>query len=351
MRLDQADKKPDGAGLFRVPLKSKYWTASVVSLAVIGVIALILVLLERGIYASTVTLILLPLALGIAILTSAKKAPIATPIILAGFGVLSMLLSVGNRPVYSLHYLGVSGGLYGLLLVLPSLLNIAIAILLIMTINGKLKTKSLATYATLASLALVVVFTLFAPSEVQSTVWNYVILFIQQLAILFFILALSNSPNEKYYIPPAPTILEYSAEKISHSKSKDGMKHLTHIPPELLDVKSIGLCIFLSIITFGIYSLVWMYSMIKKIQIITGEPLKAGVTLLLCMFVPFYSLFWIFTRGKKLYESATDLGVRVSDNSTIYLVLCIFGLSIVTYALIQNDLNTVAKTLYANRKK
>lgn len=46
--------------------------------------------------------------------------------------------------------------------------------------------------------------------------------------------------------------------------------------------------------------------------------------------------------GKKLAEAGQRYGVAISDNSILYLVLGIFGLGIVSYALIQNDLNKFA---------
>jgi hypothetical protein len=63
------------------------------------------------------------------------------------------------------------------------------------------------------------------------------------------------------------------------------------------------------------------------------------------IFVPFYSIYWIHTRSKKLFMAAQRYGIQISDNSTANLLLTIFGFGIVAYALIQNDLNTVARTL------
>ena len=46
--------------------------------------------------------------------------------------------------------------------------------------------------------------------------------------------------------------------------------------------------------------------------------------------------------GKRLYEAGKEQGVDVSDNSILYIVLSLFGLGIVNYCLIQNDLNKFA---------
>lgn len=44
-----------------------------------------------------------------------------------------------------------------------------------------------------------------------------------------------------------------------------------------------------------------------------------------------------------MYEANQKAGIQTSDNSVIYLILSIFGLSIITYCLVQNELNTIAK--------
>ena len=43
--------------------------------------------------------------------------------------------------------------------------------------------------------------------------------------------------------------------------------------------------------------------------------------------------------GKKLYDAGVKNNVAISDNSVLYLILSLFGLGIVNYCLIQNDLN------------
>ena len=51
--------------------------------------------------------------------------------------------------------------------------------------------------------------------------------------------------------------------------------------------------------------------------------------------------------GQSLIEEFTKIaqqknGTEVKDNAVLYLVLELFGLGIVTYALVQSDLNTIA---------
>ena len=45
-----------------------------------------------------------------------------------------------------------------------------------------------------------------------------------------------------------------------------------------------------------------------------------------------------------MYEGNQKHGLNTSDNSVLYLILSIFGLSIITYCLVQNELNTLARS-------
>ena len=48
--------------------------------------------------------------------------------------------------------------------------------------------------------------------------------------------------------------------------------------------------------------------------------------------------------GKYMVKAGENYNVKIEDNSILYLILTIFGFGIVTYCLVQNDLNTIAKT-------
>jgi hypothetical protein len=110
----------------------------------------------------------------------------------------------------------------------------------------------------------------------------------------------------------------------------------------LTEQKSIGLCIVLSIVTCGIYYIIWLASMCKKIKLMNNEEPSVAGEVILCLIIPFYSLFWLYSRSKKLASAAANCGVALEDRAVINLVLAIFGLAIVSFALIQSDLNKAA---------
>ena len=107
--------------------------------------------------------------------------------------------------------------------------------------------------------------------------------------------------------------------------------------------RSIPLAIILSIITCGIYGLYWICVMNDDANRVSGEvndtsgALVIVFSLLTC---GIYSIYWNYKMGKKLYTAGQNNGKQISDNSLIYLILSLLGLSIVNYCLIQNDLNS-----------
>lgn len=104
-------------------------------------------------------------------------------------------------------------------------------------------------------------------------------------------------------------------------------------------VKIVNLIVF-SILTLGIYSYIWIYRTVglfneKRI----GEERSQGVQVVLCLFVPFYMIYWLYKQSKLTEEYTLRVGGRSNDLSVISLVLSIFGLSLVAVALIQDQMN------------
>lgn len=116
-------------------------------------------------------------------------------------------------------------------------------------------------------------------------------------------------------------------------------------PSDLFEEKSIVMSIILAMFTFGIYGLVWLYSMAKKIKMLNEGEKNILVEFLMIMFIPFYILFWLNKAGLRLSEGAKKHNIEAKNNGTLYWVLTLFALGIVAYALLQHQLNQIAKTL------
>ena len=109
--------------------------------------------------------------------------------------------------------------------------------------------------------------------------------------------------------------------------------------------RNIALAIVLSIITCGIYGIYWFVVMTNEAAEVSGDNSTASgglavvYTIITC---GIYSIYWNYKMGQKMYTAGKKYNKDIQDNSVLYLVLSIFGLSIVNYCLIQNDLNRFA---------
>lgn len=107
--------------------------------------------------------------------------------------------------------------------------------------------------------------------------------------------------------------------------------------------RNIVVCIILSIVTCGIYSLYWLYQMVNDINDLTGDNSMSGgmVVLLSVVTCSIYLLYWLFQTGKKLDEVKVSKGQSSNNSGVLYLILGILGFSIISYCLIQNELNNL----------
>ena len=113
----------------------------------------------------------------------------------------------------------------------------------------------------------------------------------------------------------------------------------------MIQKRNIGMCIVLSLITCGIYGYYWFYSMTKDAvssnnRVYNTDP---GTALLLNIFTcGIYGIYWNYQMGKALDDIKASRGMMPADRSLIYLILSIFGLGIVSWILIQSELNELA---------
>ena len=113
----------------------------------------------------------------------------------------------------------------------------------------------------------------------------------------------------------------------------------------MLKEKNIVVSILLSLVTCGIYGLYWWCTITDDVDNISENPTKRnGVVVILLSLVTcgIYSFYYWYQNGKLMEEASQRKGVNGSSNSILYLILSIFGLSIVNYILVQSDINKYA---------
>lgn len=109
----------------------------------------------------------------------------------------------------------------------------------------------------------------------------------------------------------------------------------------VINKRNIGMCIVLSIVTLGIYYIYWEYLMVKNVRCLKNDDSTCVIEMLCLILVPFYSLYWWFTRGTFVKDEFTNHGYPVTGSGIVYLLLGIFGLFIVSMAIMQNDFNSL----------
>ncbi len=140
---------------------------------------------------------------------------------------------------------------------------------------------------------------------------------------------------------PAPVYYSSAGENTDYVYSK---VDITDNGAQILDRSAhidMVLHILLTLFTFGIWALIWIYRTTKSLNKTPNAAINdPGTTLLLCMFVPFYTLYWIYKQSQKI-EILVKMKNPAHENfSSLYLILGIF-LFPVALILMQDKINKV----------
>ena len=105
---------------------------------------------------------------------------------------------------------------------------------------------------------------------------------------------------------------------------------------------SMGMHIALLLLTGGIWMYIWVYRITKYLNCVKGEEYRNPTTkLLLCMFIPFYYIYWTYKSAQRIDKLALSKGIP-SDLSTLCLILAIF-VGIVPPILMQDKINATCQ--------
>lgn len=110
--------------------------------------------------------------------------------------------------------------------------------------------------------------------------------------------------------------------------------------------RNIGIAILLSIVTCGIYGLYWFVVLTDDLKNVSNDVQGAsgGVALLLTIVTcNIYGWYWAYKQGELLDNAKSMRGMESGGSSNIlFLVLQLFGLGIVNYIIIQDELNKIS---------
>ena len=107
---------------------------------------------------------------------------------------------------------------------------------------------------------------------------------------------------------------------------------------------SLGKHIVLCLFTFGIWYLIWTYRTTKYLNNAPNATYYNPTNkLLLCMFIPFYQIYWFYKHGQRIDAYSKQKGLSNSDMATLCLILGIF-IPLVACILMQDRINTLCTT-------
>lgn len=107
--------------------------------------------------------------------------------------------------------------------------------------------------------------------------------------------------------------------------------------------RSIPVCIILSIVTCGIYSLYWFVTLtddsnsLSQAQDPTSGILALVFTVITCNI---YGIYWAYKMGEKLDLAYAQRGMPTQNQAILYLILELV-FPIVGWALMQNAINSM----------
>ena len=153
-------------------------------------------------------------------------------------------------------------------------------------------------------------------SAVSMTKWYWVTLFVNiVIALLIYYKA---NPKPSYEVPES-TYPEHSDMYVGI------IKH-----------------VLLSIFTFGIYNCIWTYKITENLNVGNNEKQSGTNKLLLCIFVPFYRLYWYYNQSRRLEKLMKAKDERSSDFAVVTLILAVFVPIVAASAFLQVKVNEYA---------
>ena len=105
--------------------------------------------------------------------------------------------------------------------------------------------------------------------------------------------------------------------------------------------RNIVVCILLCLITCGIYTIYWMVVLNDDANYLAKKPGPSGGMVFLFSLITcgIYSIYWMYQMGVAVEMIHDQHGEPRGSAPVVYLLLSLFGLGIVAYALIKNELN------------
>ena len=114
----------------------------------------------------------------------------------------------------------------------------------------------------------------------------------------------------------------------------------------MVEKKNIALCIVFTVLSCGLYGWYWLDCLAEDTDRLTGRggAMSGGLVLLLTSVTcGIYGWYWLYVSGEALEQYEVSRGGMGGGHlGILYLLLGIFGFGIISYALMQSELNKYA---------
>ena len=100
-------------------------------------------------------------------------------------------------------------------------------------------------------------------------------------------------------------------------------------------------------ITFGIYTLIWIFRTTRNLNCVKGEPPRTPwKKLLLCLFIPFYLPYWVYKSAQRVDKLAE--AAKVPGRMEAVCLIMGFFMPAVAFILLQDRMNCILKAQRKN---
>ena len=104
--------------------------------------------------------------------------------------------------------------------------------------------------------------------------------------------------------------------------------------------RNIVVYVLLTIVTCGLFGIYWLYQISSDLYELNGLPNNAGMDVILSIITcGIYFIYLQYKWGKMIDSARRRYDLYPRDDSLLFVILAIFGLSIVNYCIIQSQIN------------
>ena len=109
----------------------------------------------------------------------------------------------------------------------------------------------------------------------------------------------------------------------------------------MLKQKNIVVCLLLSILTCGIYMIIWYIQLTNNMGYMSKNRDFSGITVIFLTIITcgIYKIYWNYKMGKLLYEQNLQYNFITKNNAVLYLILSIIGWDLINFCIMQSELN------------